>query len=166
MKKHILKSIALLFVALSFASCAKNAEGKFKIPFLNKFSNTNTTIVSNDKSIKADLVGTWVGKDGRETDTFIFKKDGTFELNTNYSYSGAERLSVGPGGSLTTRVGFDSKGTFKIIDGNILQCKFESVARYGRFETDIAEGMTGTSELRVISKNEVLINGKIMLIRQ
>lgn len=166
MKKQILKSIALLVVALSFASCTKNAEGKFKIPFLNKSSNTNTTIMSNDKSIKADLIGTWIGKDGRETDTFIFNKDGTFEYNTNYSYGGAERLSVGPGGSLTTRVGFDSKGTFKIIDGNILQCNFKSVARYGRFETDIAEGMTGTSELRVISKNEVLMNGKIMLTRQ
>lgn len=164
MKKQILKSIALLVVALSFASCTKNAEGKFKIPFLNKFSNTNTTIVSNDKSIKADLIGTWVCKDGRWTDTLIFKKDGTFEYNGNYSYGGAEQVSVGPDGGITTKKGFEYKGNYQIIDGNILRREYTSIWR--NVNDDLKEGDVTNKELRVISENEFLMGGSLTWKRQ
>lgn len=148
---------------LGFRICRTVAEKKqFKFPSLSKSSKT--TIVSNDKSIKADLVGTWINKDGRWTDTLIFKKDGTFEYNGNYSYGGAEQISIGPNGNLTTGKGFKYKGNYQIIDGNILRREYTSIWR--NVNDNLKEGDVTNKELRVINENEFLMSGSSTWKRQ
>lgn len=166
MKKNIIFFSVLLGVTLFFVSCTKSTENlgvriyrtvaaKVKLPGVK---SSKTTITSNDKTIKADLVGTWVCRDGRWKDTLVFKKDGTFKYNGNYSYGGAEQISIGPDGEITTRLGFESSGTYKVIDGNILHREYTSV--WSNVNTSLHEGLATNKELRVISENEFLMGGR------
>lgn len=147
--------------------------GVSKIKFApSAFFSSKTTVVSSDKSIKTDLVGTWICKDGWRSETLTFKKNGTFEYNGNYNHGGPEQLSVGPDGELTTRVGFDSTGTYEItkttdenISRNISHWTFKTFLNYGIGSLDIQEGTQIDRELIVISKDEFQM-GRQIFIRQ
>lgn len=146
------------YANLGFRICrtvAAKKQFKVKLPGIK---SSKTTITSNDKTIKADLVGTWVCRDGRWKDTLVFEKDGTFKYNGDYSYGGAEQVSVGPDGEITTKRGFESSGTYKVIDGNILHREYTSV--WSNVESGIYKGLSTNKELRVISKNEFLMGGQ------
>lgn len=125
------------------------------------FSSSKTTIINSDKSIKTNLVGTWICENGWQSEKLTFKKDGTFEYNANYRHGGPEQLSVGPSGELTTRVGFDSTGTIKITDGNISHWEFKTFLNYGIPGLDIQEGSQIDMPLIVISKNEFQMGRQI-----
>lgn len=125
------------------------------------FSSSKTTIVNSDKSIKTNLVGTWICENGWQSEKLTFKKDGTFEYNANYRHGGPEQLSVGPSGELTTRVGFDSTGTIKITDGNISHWEFKTFLNYGIPGLDIQEGSQIDMPLIVISKDEFQMGRQI-----
>lgn len=125
------------------------------------FSSSKTTIVNSDKSIKTNLVGTWICENGWQSEKLTFKKDGTFEYNANYRHGGPEQLSVGPSGELTTRVGFDSTGTIKITDGNISHWEFKTFLNYGISGLDIQEGSQIDMPLIVISKDEFQMGRQI-----
>lgn len=125
------------------------------------FFSSKTAIASNDKSIKTNLVGTWICEDGWRSEKLIFKKDGTFEYNADYKHGGPEQLSVGPNGELTTRVGFDSTGTYKITDGNISHLEFKTFLNYGIRGLDIQEGTQIDIPLVVISEDKFQMDRQI-----
>lgn len=135
--------------------------------------SSKTTIVSRDKSIKTNLVGTWICENVWQSEKLTFKKDGTFEYNGNYNHGGPEQLSVGPSGELTTRVGFDSTGTYEItkttdenISRNISHWTFKTFLNYGIRDLDIQEGTQIDMELIVISKDEFQMGRQIFTRQQ
>lgn len=145
-----LKSVVavLLLTALACTSC---------------FAAGSTKIVSNDGKTKIDIVGTWVyEKEGSHTTTLVFNKNGTFTYLSDYRYRGPEQLSVGPNGELTTGKYTKGSGTYKIIDGNILQRTYTS------WWTNVGEKNPGTSnkELRVLGPDQFLMNGNMTFTRK
>lgn len=130
---------ALLFAALACVSC---------------FAAGSTKIVSNDGKTKIDIVGTWILEGNTTTTTFVFNKNGTFTYLEDYRYRGPEQLSVGPNGKLTTGKYNKGSGTYKIIDGNILQRTYTS------FWSNVGAKNPGTTNrvLRVLGPDQFLID--------
>lgn len=139
MKKFKSFFVMLFFAALVCTSC---------------FSAGSTKVVSNDGKTKLDIVGTWVLETRSYTNTVVFNKNGTFTAHWEYHYSGAERVSIGPDGEITTRMYVDGSGTYKIIDGNILQ------RTYTKWWSNTGKKAPGTTnrELRVLGPNQFLIS--------
>lgn len=129
---------ALLFAALACVSC---------------FAAGSTKIVSNDGKTKIDIVGTWIQEDNTSTCTLVFNKNGTFTYLNDFRYRGPEQLSVGPNGELTTSKYNKGSGTYKIIDGNILQRTYTS------WWSNVGHKNSGTSnsELRVLGPDQFLM---------
>lgn len=138
---------ALLFAALACVSC---------------FAAGSTKIVSNDGKTKIDIVRTWILEGNTTTTTFVFNKNGTFTARWDYSYRGPEQLSVGPNGELTTSKYTKGSGTYKVIDGNILQRTYTS------WWSNAGEKKLGTTnkELRVLGPDQFLMNGNLTFTRK
>lgn len=132
----------------------KKFKSFFALVCTSCFSADSTKVVSNDGKTKLDIVGTWVHETGSYTTTFVFNKNGTFTAHWEYHYSGTERVSIGPDGEITTRMYTDGSGTYKIIDGNILQRTYTS------WWSNAGEKAPGTTnwELRVLGPNQFLIS--------
>ena len=70
------------------------------------------------------LVGTWYNSTDEDY-ILIFHENGTFEFNCwTKKYRGRERLGRGPNGEMTTAIGFKSKGTWSVIDKNVLHREY------------------------------------------
>lgn len=138
---------ALLFAALACVSC---------------FAAGSTKIVSNDGKTKIDIVGTWIYKTDSFTETQVYNKNGTFTYTCDYRYRGPEQLSVGPNGELTTGKYDKGSGTYKIIDGNILQ------RTYTNWWSNAGQKNPGTTnkELRVLGPDQFLMNGNLTYTRK
>lgn len=138
---------ALLFAALACVSC---------------FAAGSTKIVSNDGKTKIDIVRTWILEGNTTTTTLVFNKNGTFTARWDYSYRGPEQLSVGPNGELTTSKYTKGSGTYKVIDGNILQRTYTS------WWSNAGEKKLGTTnkELRVLGPDQFLMNGNLTFTRK
>lgn len=138
---------ALLFAALACVSC---------------FAAGSTKIVSNDGKTKIDIVGTWIRKTDSFTETQVYNKNGTFTYTCDYRYRGPEQLSVGPNGELTTGKYEKGSGTYKIIDGNILQRTYTS------YWSNVGSKNPGTTnkELRVLGPDQFLMGGSATFTRK
>lgn len=119
----------------------------------DKNSDKSTVVVSNDGKTKLDIVVTWVNKDG-STDTIIFNSDGTFTKREDFDYRGKRQLSIGPDGDFTESMYTKASGTYKIVDGNILQRTYTS------WWSNAGRKNPGTinRELRVLSPDQFLIS--------
>lgn len=160
MKKALIL-VCSLFAALLFTSCFEK-ETSSSSSGRNKYSST--VIRSTDGSHKVDLVGTWMCKEGSETHMLKFYSNGTFEYNGYLSYAGKTQLSVGSDGEITNKKGFETKGDFSIIDGNILHREY--TWEWHNVNGGPSVGETTNKELRPIDNDTFILGGSSTFVLQ
>lgn len=124
------------------------------------------TIKSSDGKTKVNFIGTWTsnGKNGIKY-TLKINSDGTFFYSayTN-SYPGPQQLSRKPDGTMSTSIGYESKGNWRIIDGNILHREFTS-SWATDYETlsKVApkKGEVTDREIRVLGEDQIFFSDAI-----
>lgn len=124
------------------------------------------TIKSSDGKTKVNLIGTWTnnGNNGIK-DTLKINSDGTFFYSayTN-SYSGPKQLSHKPDGTMSTSIGYESKGNWRIIDGNILHREYTSSwATDSDILSEVAprKGEVTDREIRVLGEDQIFFGDRI-----
>ena len=150
MKKFtkILAATVALALAFSFIGCKNN-------------KNVSSTVIeSSDKSIKCDILGTWVTKKDNISYELIIKNDGTFEMNASQSF-GKRQIGISSDGSLKERqTGCETNGNWKIIDGNILSQEYTYVQGYGNVSGLPEVGYKSNKEIRPLGEDSFMMSNK------
>lgn len=143
------------------ASANKSAKSSSK-----SSGGKNVVIKSSDGKTKVNLVGTWTssGNNGLKF-TLKINSDGTFFYSayTN-SYSGPKQLSHKPDGTMSTSIGYESKGNWRIIDGNILHREYTSSwATDSDILSEVAprKGEVTDREIRVLGEDQIFFGDAI-----
>lgn len=127
------------------------------------FAAGSTKIVSHDGKTKMDIVGTWICKSGEWTTTLVLNKNGTFTylVVSKYDYM---RSTPGDDGKPTTKIYSKGNGTYKIVDGNILQRNYT----YWWSNVHGSENSPGTSrkELLILGPDQFLMGEQLTFTRK